>query len=855
MIPIKKMMALLLTVAFLALPHVIYAEAEGDTFQRANALLSALLGETFQKEGATVTRGEFITAVTRLFKIENAGGSQASFTDVSGELALPVNTALAVGWLSDGEQFFPNEPIKYNEAVKIAVCAAGYRFVAENKGGYPFGYLTVAAELGLTGNETQGLTLSDREAMLLLFRLLNTRVFEMRSLGTEEYYERADETYLNRLYNIYPIRGIVSATPYNSLDYDVPACAEGTICIDGTTFAYDYADAGMLGWNCYAYYREENTGLKSLVCLVPYKNDEIVLQLKDIADVGDTSLDYDDAETGREKRLALDSGWMLVYNGRPSPVNVESFTGNGTVRFLDNDGDGSYDFIFVERSRYIVVDAVDVQKKTVADKNSPDGLLDLGIRDCIYSISDTDGEFLTLYDVTKGDVLAVKESTDGLLVRVTVCRQTVSGMVTEVNGDELTVGENNYWISSYFQIYYGKELAAGTTGTFTVGTDGTLITFEPNDGSFDYAYLIAAEKQGLGKAKMKIYPAGGPVVVCPVADKLVLDGKLLLDETKNEWLAAVEAGKVTPQLVRVARNQAGEINRLDLAGDGNLTENAQRLPNNDKLMKYQFSTTSFLYRNTPKACSPYFNVGGSIIFKIPKDLSDESGFFTLDASALNDGASYQFEVYDLDEYGGAAVLVLVEDNHNPDFGVNDASYIVEKLTLGSGPDGEIGRRVSCWSDGRYYQYFLSDSVRIAKDNKKDLLPGDIVRLRVNSQNSITAICVDFEGETLQPNKLSNAAFSSGSTFSYQVGGLFRGSGNYVYLSDVRDNAGDIDYSFGNLRNFHINTEYIVRYDSAKQTLRPISADELKSYCAYGQDNSYLVIRTGLYAAKCVFVYE
>lgn len=852
---IKQITALLLAFVLLALPAGISAETESDTYKRADALLDVLIGEPFSAEETAVTRADFLMAAARLFQIENAGNAATSFSDVSGTLTATVNAALAMGWISDGEQFRPNEPITYQEAVKIAVCAAGYKFIAESRGGYPAGYLSVAVELKLTRDSVSGQTLSAKDAKLLLFQLIQTNVFEATTVGSEDYYyDKAEDTYLNRLYHIDSTQGIVNATPYNSLDFTVSTCKEGYICIDGVEYEYDNATADLLGRSCYAYY-EEDMELRTLVCLVPYKNDEISLNLEDIIDLEGRTLKYDDAQTGKSNRLTLESGWMLIYNGRPASVDERYLTGSGTVRLLDNDGDGSYDYLFVDRCRYIIVDSVDVQKKTVADKNDPNSVVDLEAYECIYSISDTEGEALTLYDIDKGSVVAVRESADGLLVSMTVCSQTVSGIIEEIAEEKVVVEGNIYRLSDYFKTYYSEQLEAGLSGTFTVGVDGTFVTMEQTDDKFEYAYLIAAKQQGFGKAEIKIYPAGGPVTVCTVADKLTVDGKMLRGNSKNEWLAAVENGSITPQLVRVARNANGEISHLDLAETGNEVDNPQQLPYDNKLLKYQFPASSFIFRNTPQICASYFNVSGSIIFKVPKDLTEDTGFFTVDSGSLNDGSSYSFEVYDLDEYGGAAVLVLEEDSKNPNFGTADASYIVEKIVTGAGPDGEAGRNVYCWSNGQFYKYFLSNDVTVSKSNHKDLLPGDIIRLHLDSNDCITALCVDFEGETRQANTLSNAAFSSSGTFSYQTGGLYRGSGNYVYLSNVTDGAGNIDYSFGNLRNYHINTEYIIRYDSAEQTLRPITAEELKSYCAYGEENSYLVIRTQLYRATCIFVYE
>ena len=248
---IKQITALLLAFVLLALPAGISAETESDTYKRADALLDVLIGEPFSAEETAVTRADFLMAAARLFQIENAGNAATSFSDVSGTLTATVNAALAMGWISDGEQFRPNEPITYQEAVKIAVCAAGYKFIAESRGGYPAGYLSVAVELKLTRDSVSGQTLSAKDAKLLLFQLIQTNVFEATTVGSEDYYyDKAEDTYLNRLYHIDSTQGIVNATPYNSLDFTVSTCKEGYICIDGVEYEYDNATADLLGRSC-----------------------------------------------------------------------------------------------------------------------------------------------------------------------------------------------------------------------------------------------------------------------------------------------------------------------------------------------------------------------------------------------------------------------------------------------------------------------------------------------------------------------------------------------------------------------------------------------------------------------------
>lgn len=71
--------------------------------------------------------------------------------DISGGFGNHLSLAKAMGIISgysDGT-FRPAQPVKYSEAVKMAVCAAGLGGKAEELGGYPRGYVQSAIENGV----------------------------------------------------------------------------------------------------------------------------------------------------------------------------------------------------------------------------------------------------------------------------------------------------------------------------------------------------------------------------------------------------------------------------------------------------------------------------------------------------------------------------------------------------------------------------------------------------------------------------------------------------------------------------------------------------------------------------------
>jgi len=139
-----------------------FADVAGTKYENAVArleLLEILKGYpdgTFKPEGS-ITRAEFAAVAVRAKGLagvaEAAAGLPSGFSDVPAShwAAGYVGTAGSTGVVQGigGGLFAPNAPVKYEEAVTMLVRALGYEPEAQSKGGYPFGYLVVAEEIGL----------------------------------------------------------------------------------------------------------------------------------------------------------------------------------------------------------------------------------------------------------------------------------------------------------------------------------------------------------------------------------------------------------------------------------------------------------------------------------------------------------------------------------------------------------------------------------------------------------------------------------------------------------------------------------------------------------------------------------
>ena len=98
---------------------------------------------------ATITRAEYAVIVCRLLGIEGSATGKCDFTDAAdhwatGYIKMANQYGIVKGY-GDGN-FGPDDAVKYEEAVKMLVCALGYEPMATSKGGYPTGYRSCFAD-------------------------------------------------------------------------------------------------------------------------------------------------------------------------------------------------------------------------------------------------------------------------------------------------------------------------------------------------------------------------------------------------------------------------------------------------------------------------------------------------------------------------------------------------------------------------------------------------------------------------------------------------------------------------------------------------------------------------------------
>ncbi len=844
-------------------------------YQHAAALLQTLtdIDVAGWEPEAPISRGDFIQLLSEAAHQTNIATYNGTFADVPAAhpAADAVYGGLALGFIAAADSFYPEADITGAAACKLAVCYAGYQPVAEARGGYPSGYVMVARQENfLKGTDISADTaVSCRDAVVLVFNLLMADAISPSVVGAETSYYKTGETNLAAWHGIYSAEGVVNATPYSSLTSGKRVWERPQIEVEGVAYEADSVDEALLGFHCTAYYRLTEQRNRQLVLLWPKNNTETAFALKNYRDLQGRKLEYYDEEKDKNSQLTLADSPVMLFNGRYLPFDASYFSlTEGSARLVDNNNDGRAEIVFISSYRYLEIDHISPVGGTIGDAYDSSQSLNLNARDTIYRLLDMDGNPLTLYDLQVGDILAVQASADNLFITLWLCENSVSGTVTQVDLQDnmLWLDNEAYDVSDYLKAHDSNALKPGVTGNFRLGLDNRLVSYTEAEGTMQYAYLMDYTKRtgSFACGQLKAFTRSGEIKILNLPDKLTVDGgseKL----KQSDFIERLRSGSYPcPSLVKLAYTADDVLLKIDFPALFAEGTDPKTLPEDNSLLQYRFFNDEgqqqkvFRYRSAPKSCMPYFNLLDTVVFKIPADLSDEESFYVGDNSGLLDNSDYALSVYDLNEGGSAGAVLWRRSGKSESFTYHDPTYIVEAVTQGVDDEGNQVQLVKTWSLGTYKTLYLDYGFDVSKPSGAALCGGDIIRVKLDNHNKITAISVDFDasGGIPVPGSTDSSLYGGANiNLTYQFGKLYRVYNGYAYLSDAKDVFGDYDYSFANQKNFYVQTQNIIKYDSQTKKLRPIKLEELKSYVSAGRDNHYVVLRQSIFNINSIYVYE
>ena len=518
----KKLLALMLSVAMIftmGTSVFAYTDVEEGTYVSEAVTVLSNLGildgyedGSFKPE-ATVTRAEMAKIVCETLGYDSMGTSKTLFDDVSPKhwAGGYISTAYGLGIINgygDGK-FGPEDTVTYEQAVKMVVCALGYEPMAANKGGWPAGYTSVAASIGLT----KGMSSSARgDIAVLMYNALTTPVMEQTSYGSDARYEVLDgagnkeyKTILTKQ-DIYVATGIVGDT-FNKDEIKFAVTRDskdGEFEADKTvTFLIGDSDiANYTHQEVEVYVAEDDGEYTVLAVKAAKKTETFVLVSDDVKTIDGNKITYyvDSLNSSRTKTLTIDKDATIEYNkaglGKDETIaTVIEDKDDVEIVFIENDGDSSYDVVIMTEYTSAVVETVDANR----DRISFDGktvVFDYDDEDITYVLVDDKGNDLTLDDFNEDDVIAyiiengATVKTAEYIKIVKLSDSVITGKIESVHsGDKVvTIDDEDYEVVA--SIWDNKIFAPGTEGTFYIGITGKIVHYDDSTVKSNYGYIL-----------------------------------------------------------------------------------------------------------------------------------------------------------------------------------------------------------------------------------------------------------------------------------------------------------------------------------------------------------------------------
>lgn len=634
--------------------------------------LNLLTVDDFSSENIIARRDLAEIAVKMLGITDKQKARDTVFADVaksdekSGYIQEAYDRGIFNGYF-DGS-FYPFEAVTCNEAIKVMASVAGYKEYAEKKGGYPYGYISVAKEAGIT----DGMSLSGEKTISLgnLSRLIvNTlEAGIMTELGIEgedvDYAVSSGVTLLSKSFDCEIVKGRLTEDYMTSLA-GASSLERNQVKIDDVFYLTDEENIhAYLGKTLVCYVNEND---KIVTFYEPRnKNTEITVYSKDVLSITPTEIKYKD-ENGKKCSTALYDGADFIYNGLAqlawsyNDIPRE----NAEIRFLDSDGDNLFDVIFVNNYTNLIVDRYVAEDELLHFINAPTGFETVSVAkddNVRYSLTDATGSVVDISEVQSYDILSLARSVDKTVCEIHLCRERIEGECTAQNDTDADIDSVTYRVDPKLDAAskYG-DIKMGKKGVFYLNWIGEIAAV-----SYDvqllksYAYItdIAANNKGLkNDVYVKMFDGDGEFYTRKLADKLKINGTRKADKDIFGETSFYSAGAPLAQLVTYETNADGDISEINSAKAASAYTEEER----ENHFTLGESLTSVQYRagNMHMFASRYFITNDTVIFIIPDDTDSEDDFQIIKRSSLVGDRTYEtVKLYDIDRNSKAGAMVM-----------------------------------------------------------------------------------------------------------------------------------------------------------------------------------------------------
>lgn len=806
----------------------------------------------------SITRAGILPVLFKLLNYDGSGEATQLYNDVpsTDSNAANINTATKLGIISgstDGN-FYPNDELSVENAVKMLVCIMGYGEKAEAIGGYPGGYYRAATSIKMSIPSSDKLNIGGLSQMI--YSILDEKVAdadEIAADGSVTYGKT--ETLLERM-DIKKTEGVFSANDVTDI-YNKKAAADGCITVDGEKIKTDIECSELLGADVIAYSKIDlNDNAELLYMEVSDGFEEVTYD-----NIVNSSSALDDKyvraykeDSSKQKEYRFESNPVILYNGVISTVYSNSLFSitNGKIILIDNDGDNKYEVINIITAVTNISAGYVPTAELVSVKNG--SAISVKHSDFMNSvvILSKDGAPMSADSISEWNIVSAYYNkpvgyTGRKLVKLVISQDTVSGTVeSESAGGSstktLTIDGADYDVSADFK--QGGELigvSLGTSATFMLNLDGEIIAAKADmlsDLNTLAAVLIDAKNFGSLSTdyQLKIFNQNGQMVTPKLAKKVELDGQTVDAKDVVSYFSP-NGRAVTRQVIRYKLNTSEEINFIDSAykspyeDDSTLT---RILSSSDEAQRWRTGVQSF------GGC---YNIGSSTkTFSVPKDASASDDEYASDVRKFTEDKFYNLDVYITDNPFMAYAMML-EDVTSSSMRQSEM-YVIQSVSKTVDENGDDSYKIEAAGYAALAEYYMDEKVY----KKNNVAPGDIICMSMKSSTKIDSINViyDYSEDKFFSEENPTTDFSG----AHRILNCYAYEKRGTYVSMALTKPTEEIKTVLESRNFDKYKKYI--YDPEHETVTAATVADIIDYLSGGSDCSHMFVsEDAAYPGTCI----
>ncbi|MEE1013750.1 MAG: S-layer homology domain-containing protein [Clostridia bacterium] len=874
-----KVTALMICVLLVLQSFVVSAAGYGTTavdaeLEKDMKLLHALgiFDETYGELTMSykVSRGEFATAVARIFGntvSEDSTEPVSYYNDMSGldaEMVQAVNVLTDRGLVSGagGGTFRPDDEITYEQAIKILVCAMGYDMLAVEYGGFPAGYMTEGARLGLTDdiNLSGGDPLTWEALIVMMHNAIFIDVMQTVVYGDAPLYRIiSGETLLTNAMNIQWLQNVrVTANSVTSIEgstYTNPDYVK----INGMVYGdpKGYAE-GYIGRAVDVYYKEVN-GNREVVYAENRLERTVTVITEDIIDVNGYRITYEE-ENGSKKTITLAADAYMLYNGQVTAYRPELIdtAKSGRITFERSENSSGYDMVIASLYTDMIVQAVDYSRMLVYDTIQSGVALDLtkysNDNRCLIQ---KNGETTDINGITTGAVLAVYNTPDDSYITVTVSGSTIDGVIETIKDDKVIVSGEAYDYSDTLKTVIANKL--GDTCTFYLNHDGKIIWMETkSSGGLKFGYVTAAAETSSFETTLtlRMLTEDNVWMDYPLPSKMTINGDWVTTKTAEKVQSLLYAdGKIKQQLIQYSVNEEGVLNVLNTADftTGNILVNKSEkdfycsLAKTPSAIRYKSSKKSFNGQATINDATKVFVVSPSVD-------NNTKSYAVKNTSYFSNDRTYTVAGYNMNEGGVLEALVCYASLTGFKPVYSSTAVMVDYVSETIDGEGNRVQSLHGLSNGSYVNYMTDGDTKLTTGSRT-LKRGDVVRISTDIDSKICGIALDVDIDT---QKTENASYEDFWDSNWAISGaVYSKAGSYAIISNT--NAADLSTIFKNpdpAKLYAISLSgSVMIYDSEKDMIYAGSNEDILSYEVAGNSATRFFARFNYESLTDLFIFK